>query len=55
MTPCSTCAKIIINTDIKKIVCEKKYHAGEESEELFRQAGVELEHFENSVEGYDNQ
>jgi len=55
MTPCRTCAMLIINCGIRRVVCEKKYHAGAESEEMFRVAGVELEFFENDVEQYDNQ
>jgi dCMP deaminase len=46
MTPCRQCAMLIISCGIKRVVCEYRYHAGEESEELFRQAGVEL-HFIN--------
>jgi dCMP deaminase len=55
MTPCRTCAMLIINCGIRRVVCEKKYHAGSESEEMFRIAGVELEFFEDDVEQYDNQ
>ena len=55
MTPCRTCAMLIINCGIKRVVCEKKYHAGAESEELFRQAGVKIEFFNNEIEKYDNQ
>ncbi len=55
MTPCSTCAKIIINAGIKKVICEKKYHAGKESEELFSQAGMEIEFLEDKIEKYNNQ
>ncbi|MCX6713905.1 MAG: cytidine/deoxycytidylate deaminase family protein [Candidatus Vogelbacteria bacterium] len=55
MTPCSTCCKMIINSGIKRVVCEKKYHAGQESEEAFKQAGVELYFFDESVEQYKNQ
>ena len=43
MTPCRTCAMLIINSGIKRVVCEKRYHAGQESEILFTQAGVKLE------------
>jgi dCMP deaminase len=52
MTPCSTCAKMIINSGIKRIVCEKKYHAGAESEEMFKQAGIEIIHLNEEVEQY---
>ncbi len=55
MTPCRTCAMLIINCGITRVVCERKYHAGAESEELFRQAGVQIEFFHNEVEQYDNQ
>jgi dCMP deaminase len=43
MTPCSVCAKMIINSGIKKVIAEKGYHAGKESEELFKNAKIELE------------
>jgi dCMP deaminase len=46
---------LIINAGIKRVVCEKKYHAGAESEEMFKQAHVELEFFEDEIEKYENQ
>lgn len=55
MTPCRTCAMLIINCGIKRVVCEKKYHAGAESEEMLRQAGVKLEFFSEEVLKYENQ
>lgn len=55
MTPCRTCAMLIINCGIVRVVCEKKYHAGRESEELFEIAGVKLHYFNNDVEKYENQ
>ena len=55
MTPCRTCAMLIINCGIKRVVCERKYHTGAESEELFRQAGVQLEFFHDEIQQYDNQ
>jgi dCMP deaminase len=55
MTPCAVCAKMIINCGIKRVVCEKKYHAGEESEEMFKQAGIQIEFFNEEVEQYKNQ
>lgn len=36
MTPCRACAMMIINCGITRVVCEKKYHAGKESEEMFK-------------------
>ncbi|OQX72685.1 MAG: cell division protein DedD [Bacteroidetes bacterium 4484_276] len=55
MTPCRTCAMLIINCGIKRVVCERKYHAGAESEELFKQAGVQLEFIHNEIQQYENQ
>lgn len=55
MTPCFTCAKMIINAGIVRVVCEKKYHAGEDSEELFKKAGVKLEILSEEVQQYLNQ
>jgi dCMP deaminase len=55
MTPCRTCAMLIINCGIVRVVCEKKYHAGQESEEMFKTAGVELFYFKDETEKYDNQ
>jgi dCMP deaminase len=55
MTPCSVCARLIISSGVKRIVCEKRYHAGSESEEMFRQVGIELNYFDESVEQYSNQ
>ncbi len=55
MTPCRTCAMMIINVGIKRVVCEKKYHAGAESEEMFKIAGVELSYFSEDVLKYDKQ
>jgi dCMP deaminase len=53
MTPCRTCAMLIINCGIKRVVCERKYHAGAESEEMLKMAGVELEFFHEEVQHYE--
>ncbi len=55
MTPCRVCAMLIINCGIERVVCEKKYHAAAESEQLFRDAGVRLEYFTDQVLKYDRQ
>lgn len=55
MTPCRTCAMLIINCGIIRVVCEKKYHAGTESEEMFRTAGVELHYMSEDIMNYSNQ
>jgi len=55
MTPCAACAKMLINAGIKRIVCAQRYHAGEESEEMFRYVGIELKFFDDSVVHYEKQ
>jgi len=55
MTPCRTCAMMIINCGIVRVVAEMRYHDAAESEEMFKRAGVKLEYVHNEVEKYDNQ
>jgi dCMP deaminase len=55
MTPCRVCAMLIINCGVKRVYCEKRYHAGVESEEMFKQAGVELVYQTEETESYKNQ
>jgi len=55
MTPCRTCAMLIINCGIKRVVCERKYHDGRESEEMFRQAGIPIEYVIDEVQEYKDQ
>lgn len=55
MTPCRVCAMLIINCGITRVVCEKKYHAGGESEEMFKMAGVKLEFFSEQTMQYEKQ
>ncbi len=43
MTPCRTCAMLIINCGIKRVACERRYHAGDESESMFKEAGIKLD------------
>lgn len=55
MEPCRVCAMMIIGVGIKRVVCIKKYHAAQETREMFAKAGVKLEVIEKEVEEYDNQ
>lgn len=55
MTPCRTCAMLIINCGIVKVVCEWKYHAGAETEQMFKDAGITLLYIHNEVLQYDKQ
>lgn len=55
MTPCYTCAKMIINSGIKRVVAEQDYHAGNRSKEIFKEAGVSYELLNNTVTKYEDQ
>ena len=52
MTPCRTCAMLIINSGIERVVVERKYQRGQESEEMFKQAGVELVIIHDEIQKY---
>ena len=55
MTPCRTCAMMIINCGIVRVVCERRYHDGAESEAMFRQVGIKIEYVYDEVQKYSNQ
>jgi len=52
MTPCRTCAMILINCGIKRVMCERKYHAGAESEEMLKKVGIKLEYVHDEIQEY---
>jgi dCMP deaminase len=53
MTPCRVCAMLIINCGIKRVVCQRRYHAGGESEEMFRKVGLELHYIHDEIQQYE--
>lgn len=55
MTPCRTCAMLLINCGVKRVYCERKYHAGAESEGMFKTAGVELIYKYDELQKYEKQ
>jgi dCMP deaminase len=55
MTPCRTCTMLIINTGIERVVCQKKYHAAEESEAMMREAGIALDYLSEDLLKYEGQ
>jgi dCMP deaminase len=42
MTPCYTCAKMIINAGLKRVVCAQDYHASKRSKEIFSEANIDF-------------
>jgi dCMP deaminase len=55
MTPCRTCAMLIINCGIVRVLCQRRYHDGTDSEEMFRQAGIRLEYVFEELQQYELQ
>ena len=55
MTPCYTCAKMLINSGIKKVVVLKDYHQGKKSKLVFEKSGVHFTLLVNELEHYPGQ
>jgi dCMP deaminase len=55
MEPCRVCAMLIISVGIRRVVAQKRYHAAQETREMFRAAGVDLVVLEEAVEEYSDQ
>jgi len=53
MTPCRTCAMMIINAGIKRVVCEKRYHADQDTVKMFKEAGVDMTVTNEDIVGYE--
>ncbi len=54
MTPCYTCAKMLINSGIKRVVAKLDYHAGQRSKKIFDEAGIVYELLSNETQKYDD-
>lgn len=44
MTPCRTCTMLLINSGVKRVFAERKYHAAKESEKMFKKAKIKLDY-----------
>ncbi len=55
MTPCRTCAMLLISCGIASVICKTRYHAGEESEQMLHEAGISLRFLDGKLEVYPNQ
>ena len=53
--PCFVCAKMIVNAGIKRVVCERRYHADELNRSIFKEALIELVVLKDEVESYPEQ
>jgi len=55
MEPCRVCAMLITSAGIARVVAQKRYHAADDSRQIFAQAGVELVVKSPEDELYDQQ
>lgn len=55
MTPCYTCAKMLVNAGIKRVVALEDYHAATKSKQLFKKTGVVFKLLRGKIVAYDNQ
>jgi dCMP deaminase len=43
---------LIINCGITRVVCQRRYHDGADSEAMFANAGIKLEYVLNEIQEY---
>lgn len=55
MEPCRTCAMLITSAGIHRVVSAKRYHAAQDTREIFEAAGIQLELCSEDVMTYENQ
>ena len=55
MTPCYTCAKMLVNAGIKRVVANLDYHRAQKSKVVFKKSGVKFELLNQKVQFYENQ
>ncbi len=55
MAPCYTCAKMIINSGIIRVVALNDYHSSARGKEVFTEAGVTFELLNKEMTKYDDQ
>ena len=55
MEPCRVCTMLIISAGITKVIAKKKYHAAQDTRDMFQQARVDLVVVEDEVEQYSGQ
>jgi dCMP deaminase len=52
MTPCRTCAMLIINSGIKRVVCQRKYQLSADSETMFKISNIAIEYVSEETQRY---
>jgi len=52
MTPCPVCVRMYVNSGIKKVVCQRRYHDGAEAERLCKKCDIELVYLSDELQQY---
>lgn len=52
MTPCRTCAMLLINCGIVRVLCQRRYQDASDSEAMFKASGVKLEYVHDEIQKY---
>lgn len=55
MEPCRTCAMLIASVGITRVVAQRKYHAAQDTREIFTNVGIDMDVIEDVVETYRQQ
>ena len=55
MEPCRVCAMLIISSGITRVVCRRRYHAAQDTRDMFEQVGVVLDVRQDELMEYANQ
>lgn len=55
MFPCRTCAMLLISVGIKRVVAEYAYQSGGISEQMLKQAGIEVCYIHNTCPPYEKE
>lgn len=53
--PCYTCAKMIINAGIVRVVALRDYHVSKQTKRIFKEAGIKLLIVNKDIEKYKDQ
>ncbi len=53
LSPCRTCAMLLIACGIKRVVAEYKYQAASEGEEMMRAVGIQIDYVHDETYTYD--
>jgi deoxycytidylate deaminase len=52
MTPCYTCAKLIVNAGIKRVVAKADYQTSAQSKRIFKETKVKLDILDKKITQY---